>query len=110
MIPRFAEPAAANRPRWLHFCRIARAAYLRICTSVQSAKSSEIRVFFLSENERGNMQSELSNQWFGIVVCVVARNMLSILTFVTENEHGPGRHGVQWQFPSFTINCVALDL
>jgi hypothetical protein len=37
-------------------------------------------------------------------------NMLSILTFVTENEQGPGRHGVQGQFPGFTINCVALDL
>jgi hypothetical protein len=36
--------------------------------------------------------------------------MLSILTFVTEVEHGPGRHGIQWQFPGFTITCVALDL
>src|SRR5687768_9303212 len=36
--------------------------------------------------------------------------MLSILTFVTEDEHGPGRHGVQWQFPGFTITCVAFDL
>jgi hypothetical protein len=36
--------------------------------------------------------------------------MLSILTFVAENEHGPGQHGVQWQFPGFTITCVARDL
>jgi hypothetical protein len=35
--------------------------------------------------------------------------MLSILTFITEDEHGPGRHGVQWQFPGFVITCVALD-
>lgn len=36
--------------------------------------------------------------------------MLSILTFVAENERGPGHHGIQWQFPSFTITCIALDL
>jgi hypothetical protein len=31
-------------------------------------------------------------------------------TFISENEHGPGRHGVQWQFGGFTIDCVATDL
>ena len=36
--------------------------------------------------------------------------MFCVLTFVTENEHGHGRHGIQWQFPNFTMNCIAIDL
>lgn len=36
--------------------------------------------------------------------------MSSIHTFVTENKLGPGQHTVQWQFPDFTITCVAIDL
>lgn len=36
--------------------------------------------------------------------------MLTVDTFVTENDPGPGRHSVQWQFTGFMITCVALDL
>lgn len=34
---------------------------------------------------------------------------ISILTFATEDQYGPGLHGIQWQFPRITINCTALD-
>src|SRR5262245_14664135 len=47
---------------------------------------------------------------FGGIDAVSERKMLSLLTFVTENEHGPGRHGVQWQFRGVTITCVAREL
>ncbi len=36
--------------------------------------------------------------------------MHSVDIFVTENEHGPGRHGIQWQFPGFMATCIAVDL
>jgi len=35
---------------------------------------------------------------------------VTIATFISENEHGSGRHRVQWQFPGFVIDCVAIDL
>ncbi len=40
---------------------------------------------------------------------IMADESLSITTLTIPQEHGD-RHSVQWQFPRFTINCIAMDM
>ncbi|MCP4105763.1 MAG: hypothetical protein GY749_09530 [Desulfobacteraceae bacterium] len=35
---------------------------------------------------------------------------MKIDTFVEENDSNSGQYNIQWQFPTFTINCTATDL